>query len=620
MIHADSAGATPVREFKGGAGVGVSSDPQETSQAADLDSADTANAEEISGGLSWRLPPVRWGGNLAMDFRADRIGNQTRRLRLTELTNIKASSYIYQPWFALVSGGLGFVAGRERVSETVARNLDQSSSTRFRAVTGNGELTLFPVSRFPFNAYYDVSDSRASGEPITDDFKNTRWGLRQSYRPPEGGDNYVASFNRSTLESPSFGRDTVNALEASMNRYTAPQTFDLAARYTSNTRSATGEHIALSEMHARSSYVPEPALSVDSLASLSNSDYRLLLDGVPSDNRSSFAQASTFATWRPQEYSSLFLTGGGRLFRSAIELGGDKAQTLTLSANLAATYALNRQTNISAGTTATQLVTDSVGRLVTTQSAAVTRISDPVGIFGANYSWNMGANFSNQTGIPEGARQELGGQFGHNFNRSVTLSENSQADFGFGQSAGVSYDSVTGRAQTLNNNANASWRLYSATATSAYMSLLGTDSRTSGVNANHFQMLNFQVSGQVQFNQVSYAAANLTVQAIRQSTAGKPPTTAPGHSSGNLSYFRQHAFGVPRLRYAALYNINDSQFRSRLQGDVDAPRERVDQSFEQRLDYSLGRIALRLSMRFARIEGRREALIFFRVDREFGSF
>lgn len=620
MVHADSAGANPVPEIKGRAGVGVSSDAEEMSQAADLDSADAANPEEYPGGLGWGLPPVRWGGNLAADFRADRIGNQSRRLRLTELATIRASSYIYQPWFALVSGGLGFVAGRERVSDTVALNLDQSSRTSYSAVTGNGDLTLFPVSRFPFNAYYDVSDSRASGEPNTDDFTNTRWGMRQSYRPPEGGDNYIASFNRSTLESQSFGRDTVNALEASMNRNAGPQSFDLAARYTSNTRSLTGEHTGLSELHARSSYSPEPELSVESLASLSNSDYRLLFAGVPTDNRSNFTQASTFATWRPQEYSSLYLTGGGRLFRSVIESGTDKAQTLTLSGNLAATYALNRQTSIAAGASATQLVTDSVGRLITTQTAAITRISDPVGIFGANYTWNIGANFSNQTGIPEGARQDLGGQFGHNINRSVTLGEYSQADFGFGQSASTSYDNVTGRAQTLNNNANASWRLYSATATSAYVSLLGTDSRTSGINANHFQMVNFQVSGQVQFNQVSYAAANLTVQAIRQSTPDTPRTSAPGHSSGNLSYFRQNAFGVPRLRYAALYNINESQFTSRLQGDVDAPRERVDQSFEQRLDYSLGRIALRLSMRFARIEGRPEALIFFRVDREFGSF
>jgi hypothetical protein len=162
--------------------------------------------------------------------------------------------------------------------------------------------------------------------------------------------------------------------------------------------------------------------------------------------------------------------------------------------------------------------------------------------------------------------------------------------------------------------------LSTGAATSAYVSLLGTDSRTSGANANQFQMVNFQVSGQVQLSQVSYAAANLTVQGVRQSTPNTASAGTPVNSSGNLSYFKQHAFGVPRLRYSALYGINESQFKSRLQGDFTAPRERVNKSFEQRMDYSLGRVALRLSMRFARVEGRPDALIFFRMNREFGSF
>jgi len=38
------------------------------------------------------------------------------------------------------------------------------------------------------------------------------------------------------------------------------------------------------------------------------------------------------------------------------------------------------------------------------------------------------------------------------------------------------------------------------------------------------------------------------------------------------------------------------------------------------LDYNLGRVAMRLSLRFAEIEGRRDALVFFRMVREFGSF
>jgi hypothetical protein len=602
----------------------VPADPQEPPPSAAREAAGGAAAAASPGWFGWGIPPVRWGGQMTTEIRADKAADQPRRLRQTEIANIKGASYIWQPWIAQVSGGLGLVTSKELRSEGAGLTADQPRKTGSSAATGNGDVTLFPVSRFPFHAYFDVSDSRASGEPGTSDTTSTRLGLRQSYRPVEGRDNYNASFNRSTLESLSFGRDTVNALAASMNRSAGPQSFDLSGSHTSNTRSNTGEHTAYSQMYGRHSYRPEPELSVESIASVSSSDFRLISAGVPSDNRSSFAQANTFATWRPEEDLPLYVTGGARMFRSVIANNAGEAQsTITLGGNLAATYALSRQTNLAASASVTQLVADAATRLLTNQTANVTRIGDPVGIFGANYTWNAGANIANQTGLAEGMRQNLGGQFGHNITRGVMLGENSQANFGIGQSAGTSFDTVTARSQTLSHNANASWRMSKGAATSAYVSLLGADSRTSGTNANHFQMLNFQVSGQFQFNNNAAAAANLTVQGVRQSTpstASTPSAGIPFNSSGNLSYFQQRAFGVPRLRYSALYGINESQFRTRLQGDFDAPRERVNQSIEQRLDYNVGRVAMRLSMRIARVEGRPDALIFFRMNREFGGF
>ncbi|MBI5910830.1 MAG: hypothetical protein HY848_12870 [Betaproteobacteria bacterium] len=613
---------------------GVDAQQPQPSAAADAasgaaaDAASGAAADAASGAIvgvsppwfGWGLPPVRWGGSMATDIRMNNSGNNPRRLQRIESANIKGASYIWQPWFAQVSGGLGLLVSQERQSAGAGLSAEQAHSTRSNAVTGNAEATLFPVSRFPFNAYFDVSDSRASGELTSGDITSTRFGMRQSYRPLEGGDNYSASFNRSTLESQSFGRDTVNALAASMNRDAGPQSFNLSGSHTGNTRSDTGERTAFSQINGRHSYRPEPELSVESLASLSSSDFRLLSAGVPTENRSNFAQANTFATWRPEEDSPLYVTGGARMFRSAIANSATQTQSLTLGANLAATYALSRQTSLAASVSVTQLLTDAASRLVTTQTAYATRIGDPVGIFGANYTWNTGANVSNQTGLVEGMRQNLGGQFGHNLNRSLNLGENSQANFGLGQSVGASFDSVTAGSQSLGHNASASWRLSRGAATSAYVSLIGADSISSGQNQNHFQLLNFQASGQVQFSRNASVAANLTVQGVRQATPNTPRTGMTFNTSGNLSYFQQRAFDVPRLRYSALYSANESRFKSRLQGDIDAPRERVNQSFEQRLDYNIGRVALGLSMRFAQVEGRRDAMIFFRMMREFGGY
>jgi len=584
------------------------------------DAANDAAAAGSPGGFEWGLAPLRWGGALTADLRRVSSGDGPRRLQQFETANIKGASYIWQPWFAQVSGGLGFLNSRERQSGSAGVTAEQPQQTSAGAVTGNGDVTLFPVSRFPFNAYFDVSDSRASGEQSVNDFSNTRLGMRQSYRPLSDNANYSVSINRSTLESASFGRDTVDALAASMNRNYGSQTFDLSGSHAGNTRSNTGESTALSNLSARHSYRPEPELAVESLANWSRADFHLLSTGVPSDNRSRFAQANSFVTWRPEEDSPLFLTGGARIFRSAIASNAGESESHTLSGNVGATYALSRQTSLSGSVTATDLVTDATSRMLTTETANVSHVSEPFGISGFAYSWNAGANIGNQNGAVEGSRQILGGQLGHGLVRGLTMNENSQVNFGLGQSIGTTFDSVTGHAQTLSHNGSASWRLSQDAATSSFVSLLGSDMRTTGINENHFQMINFQVSGQVQISRSSSAAANLTLQGVRHDTPTTPSAGTDSNSSGNLSYFHLRAFDVARLRYSALYGINETQFKTRLQGDVTAPRERVSQSFEQRLDYNLGRIAMRLSMRTARVEGRRDALIFFRIIREFGNF
>lgn len=626
IMHAGNAGAqpeaTPVLLAQGG--------DQRTSDVPALaheplpPSAAVATTESAPGSspgwFGWGLPPVRWGGSLVSEVRADKSGDQPRRLQQNEIASIRAGSYLWQPWFAQVGGGLGLLTSKVRGGDGGDPASNQAQNAKSIAVTGNAELTLFPVSRFPFNAHFDVSDSRASGEATTSDIRSTRFGVRQSYRPLEGDTNYAANFERSTLESAAFGRDTVNALAASMNHTAGAQAFNFSGSRTGNTRSNTGERTALSQLTARHSYRPEPELAVESLASASSSDFRLLSGGVPTDNRSQFAQANTFVTWRPEEDSPLYVTGGGRMFRAVIANNAGETESLALSGNLGATYALSRQTSVSGSATVTQLLSDATSALLTTQTASVTHVADPLGLLGFTYRWNAGANIANQTGSADGTQQNLGGQLGHNLTRDMTLGPGSQVSASLGQSLSATFDAATAGSQSLSHTGSVSWRLSRDAATTAYLSVLGADSRTSGQNENRFQMINFQASGQAQFSRNSSAAASLTVQGVRQSTGATPSAGFSFNSSGNLSYHHLRAFDVPRLRYTALYSINESQFRTRLQGDVNAPRERVSQSFEQRLDYSLGRVAMRLSMRVAEIEGRRDALIFFRMSREFGGF
>lgn len=574
----------------------------------------------LGGGFRWTLAPIRWGGNLASELRLQRIEDQPRRLQQVEIANIRAATYLWQPWFAQVTGGLGLVTNKERGSGSEGVTNPGAAGSNSTSVTGNGTLALFPMSRFPFQAMFDVSDSRASGELTRSDFRSTRIGMRQNYRPLEGNASYVASYDRSTLDSPTFGRDTVDLLAGSMSRQLGVHSFDIGANHTRNRRSTSGEGSLLNRLTARHGYRPHSALSVESLASINTADFRLLSTGAVTENRSRFLQLNTFATWRPDEDVPLYVTGGGRVFQSLVDNNGVESEARTLNANVAANYQYGRNLSLTGSASVTQAATDAGSDLLTVQGAGVTYVPDPLALGRFVYNWNATGNVFNQTGGRDGGRQNLAGQIGHNVSRNLSLGRTSALTFTLGQSYAATFDTVTTTSQTLLHNASVSWRLAPTPSSSAFVSLIGADSRTAGHNENQFQLVNLQATGQIQVDRYSFGAANLTIQGTRQNTPTTPGAGFSFNSNGSLSYQHLRAFGVPQLRYYALYAVNETQFRSRLLGDINAPREQVNQSLEQRFEYNIGRVELRLTARLARIEGKRNALIFFRLNRQFGQF
>ena len=87
--------------------------------------------------------------------------------------------------------------------------------------------------------------------------------------------------------------------------------------------------------------------------------------------------------------------------------------------------------------------------------------------------------------------------------------------------------------------------------------------------------------------------------------------------SGSISYEQQRFLQVPRLRYTLLLAANSQQIERRAAGDIDAPREHVSGSIENRVDYAIGRLQARLSARAARVDGRTVAILQARLQRSF---
>ncbi|MHB1591095.1 MAG: hypothetical protein ACYCTW_06135, partial [Sulfuricella sp.] len=111
-------------------------------------------------------------------------------------------------------------------------------------------------------------------------------------------------------------------------------------------------------------------------------------------------------------------------------------------------------------------------------------------------------------------------------------------------------------------------------------------------------------------------------------TTPDTPVTTTINSSADLSYRHQRAFGVPRLNFVSELRIYGDMPLPVLAG----PRQQESRSWENRLDYTIGRLQLRLSARVSEVSNinntinttnntntTRQSLLMFSLNRPFGA-
>jgi len=570
--------------------------------------AASAEAPAASGtGLKlWSVAPIRWGGDVGLSLQGTRVQGQPGQTHLMQTTNFRANSYIWKPWFAQVSGDVSLVLARSHQGGTGAPGSGDMSSNR---VEGGGTLALFPASRFPFTAFYRKGDSRTSGDLTTNPYTMRRYGLTQSYSPQQGGSTYRLSYDRSDIDSAVTGTDRAEALAASVSMHRGFHALNLnASRYT-DANSKSGDSSSIRNASASHSYRPSSTFTVDSLANVNRTQYDLASGSVPMNLDSRYRQINTFATWRPGQDSPWRLTGGARFYGYE---AGTNVESRSLSVNAAATYTLSHNTTFNASGQFTQVSSNADEKVVTVQRGGVDYNSDPIKLGKYSYTWTTGANVENRTGEGNSGRG-LGARIGHRLTRSVALGKDSTLRLDAGQDYSRRQDTGPYTSQTLVHSGGAFWQLALSESASTQLSASASDTRTTGYGEQHFQLINLQGGGRWVFSRWSSLGTNLTMQSTRQ-----VENSFSTSLSGNLDYTHARAFGVPRLRYQALLNVNQYRDRSRLDGNIDAPLEPVNWSFEQRLEHDIGRLQTRLSFRVAEVGEARNWIIFLRVLRTFG--
>lgn len=601
--------------------VGAAPDaPEDSSPAgngAAVAPAPAAPPEEAASGRRWGLAPIRWGGSAMDELRWTSGTGQPNRFQHVQIGNLRAATFIWQPWLAQVSGGLGFVTGTEKAADGAAAG--NAADARRTTITGNGSLALFPVSRFPFTATVDVTDSRASGQLTASDFVSKRLSLRQSYRPEQGGSSTSVSFDRSILEG-DFGRDTVDAVNGSYATSIGVHGLDFSGSVTRNRRSQSNESSDFNRFAAQHTFRPDEFLSVDSNVSLANSELRLGSTGLQATNRTQLLQGNVFANWRPDEEEPLYVTGGGRFF--VLQTGDQFTTTRTQSLNghVGAVYNWSPNLTLNGSASVVQVQSGQTSTWLSTQSVGASYAGNRITFGKYSYDWNTSASLNNQIGGTDNGNRAVAGQFGHIVSRDIFTEETAALSASVSQNVALTASSATGRTTTLGHTAGLTLRVSRGDDLSGFGSLSASDSRSSGAISSQYQFVSLQLNGQMRFSRYSALNSNLTIQFNRQASGTAPATGWNMSAYGTASYTHGRAFGMRGLRYALSYSVNTTQTNNRLLGDPDARRDQVGHALEQRLDYRIGRMDLRLSTQFARVDGRRNALIFLQIGREFGEF
>lgn len=569
-----------------------------------------------------QLPPIRWWGELGYDFRAEWFEEGDDLTEHAGILKLNASSYIYQPWLATIEGGLGFNLRRTESGDSNADN-----DTLF----GDGLLRVFPDSRFPFEAFVERSDSSTDTDLSGLDIERTRYGFLQRYTTLDGTALRLG-YERSDLknrvtsvgDAPSSDRDDVTDLiRAGLNKSWGAHTLNFDANLNNVDMVDSSDRTRTTFSTLRHSYTPSAALYADDLLTYNLTDVKQ--DNSQSEN--GLLQLNSFAFWRPGGNQDLRVNASLRALMRTNETDNSDSTAYSITPVLGATYQWGPRWVFNGSIGGTGLDTDDDSEISTFQNANAIYTSEKTVLKGFDAGWFAQMDARNNTD-DDGNIQAAGGDIGYNLGRTMGASERSSWRFDWRQNVSVVADTDDFSSQTLFSNASLSWSRR-AGATSSMVRLAMSDSRTNasgddlGTIEGNFQIVNFQASLDHRLSSTSALMGNMTLQTTRDD---KPEVEGIiDESNGewtptatiDMTYTERLLFGVPQLTFRSTARfVSDSYFP--VLDETRTETDRDDQQWENRLEYTIGRLQLRGIARVSRIRDLDQAFFLFQARRMFG--
>lgn len=593
-----------------------------------------ASEQEPDGGTTWVIPPIRWGGSVGYtayrNSSANGSGQQGRMLT----GNLLGSSYIYAPWLARVSGNLGIITGVDSFHSANDQGGGGSNGPQGNSsLVGSGNLDLFSQSRFPFSATFSRSDSRTMNEAVANNFTNTQFGLRQSYRTEDSQRYAFGTFDHSTIAAGGMPADTVNALSGSFNTPLGPFSNNFNAQFSDSERGGTGESATLLSVNTSHTLSPMDRFSFQAYSNFTDNSFTTFNNGIANQTQGRFLQLGSSATWQPEfeddDDLPLTLTGSLNYLDAQSSGGFGAAQSRATTGTVSAFYRFSPNLTANAADSVNYISSgDGQTRVLNILTNGITYMGTPLMFGKFSYNWNTGAttNWQTSSGSDTPSSMFATVQASHSLARTFIVSDNESVMVNLAQSASVYESQSIGRSTSLSNSGGSTYAFKRGERFTGSIGAILSDVQTQGAQSQHYDSLDVTFSGVGQLSQHSSANVNMTFDWSDQrtqstfDTLGQQTSTQRMNVMGSASYTHTRFAGVPGLIYNSTYSANSNLRDERMLGNTSAPVQPVLYSLVNRLNYHIGRLDLQLSATVMNQDGAKNALLFFQVNRQIGAY
>ncbi len=568
----------------------------------------------------YSMAPIRWGVLLTETLGKNRIKQTFHGVKgsnvgtgatssvgfvNTQTVDVNAKTYILQPYIAQVGGTFGLVNSRDALNDI---------DGRANGISGSGNLSVFPQSRFPFSMAAGTNNKRNDSGNYESNSKAVFLNLKQSYRPLRSNSIYRGGYNLSKetgdfrypvtaglaqareVSSRSFW-DGGYSTHSKEHRTNVVATINEKQISTKNNWNKRTDHLIVTDV-----YLPENSLL--SLNSYANLD--LFSD---SSGSSRYLLANTNYSWQPEaEEIPLFVDGVVHFFDQNSAFQGSETRTQSLGANVNARYFYSKNLIGQAGGGVDTENSGGTRRFNTRQNGSASYYSDVIRVGEkAFYSWNSGASATNVTGASPNS--SVSGMAGHGLTAPYPfdiLGKEMSATPRFGQSLNTDFSRTQGHTTTLENLGSVSvgsglsgskgellggyGRMQGGVSTSLTYSI--TDRRVYGRLPSHSRIssLSFVLR---ETSQTAYTRPGFTAEVALEASQGTGARGLRIVGKSSASYFKSNVFGVRGLSYVGSATI-DKRSDSNAAEDLNANNPSLPWLVSQRLRYRIGQNELQV--------------------------